>query len=125
MLTSIRNSQWFPTPPSSRICRGKISATAEFFIFFTSFKCLVFCPPVLNDKCISILKRNSSENPFHRRAIKKQFLHHGEIPLSIIQQAALLHSSFFVFMLWLSSIFLFFSKSAGEIHPFLRVSLSH
>lgn len=64
------------------------------FYFILSFECLVFCPFVLNDKYISIWKRNSLENPLHKRAIKKQFLYQGEILLSSIQQAALLHRSF-------------------------------
>lgn len=104
-----------------QICRGNISASTEFFIFMPSFKCLVFCPLLLNDKYISILKRNSPENPFHRRAIKKQFLYQGEIPLSSIKQAALLHSSFLCLYYGYPS---YFYSSANQLDRFILFSES-
>lgn len=73
---------------------AKFLLVQNSFFFILSFECLIFCPLVLNDKYISIWKRNSLENLFHKKALEKQFLYQGEIPLSNIQQAASLHRSF-------------------------------
>lgn len=94
------------------MCGCKVSPSAEFFFFILSFECLVFWPLVLNYKYIKIRKRNSLENPFHKGAFKKQFLYQGEIPLSSIQQAALLHHSFLRFYY---GYFSYFCSSANQL----------
>lgn len=97
----------------------------HFNFMFQGFICLfsdLLCSMI--NRSVFSKKKTSQRILFIRQLLKRLSLPERNITIKYLIDSITSHFTF-VFILWLSFIFLSFSKSAWYIHSFLWVGLSH